>query len=337
MFFEQSAFRYFFRCIMLLTGFLFVVSIVFAQDVRFSQFYANPLSLNPALAGSGYCPRFQLSYRNHIPSHQGAYVSYMASYDQHFRALHGGIGVQVFKDEQGGLLSYTGFNFQYAYLWRITPRLHASMALQVSYMQRRIAWDDLIWGDMLDGNGEVSSMTAESQMPDLQHYVDFGSGIVLYGSRFYLGACAFHLLEPSALLTGDPYDRLWRKYTFHGGYRINVLQRGHRYPRFTITPNVIFRWQQISKEINYGFYLARKLLVVGVWGRHDLELQTESLVGLLGFKFRTLRLGYSYDFNLSEYRPQTIGVHEISLGWKLDCRSKCKRQGREYLDYPGFY
>ena len=36
----------------------------FAQDPSFTQFYANPLYLNPAFAGTARCPRLNLNYRN---------------------------------------------------------------------------------------------------------------------------------------------------------------------------------------------------------------------------------------------------------------------------------
>ena len=49
----------------------FVLTSIFfstkAQDATFSQFYANPTYLNPALAGSGICPRVSLNYRNQWP------------------------------------------------------------------------------------------------------------------------------------------------------------------------------------------------------------------------------------------------------------------------------
>ncbi|MFN5910373.1 MAG: type IX secretion system membrane protein PorP/SprF, partial [Bacteroidota bacterium] len=57
----------------------------FAQDPTFTQFYANPLYLNPAFAGSHGCPRFALNYRNEWPSLTGNYVTYSASYDQYFK------------------------------------------------------------------------------------------------------------------------------------------------------------------------------------------------------------------------------------------------------------
>src|SRR4051812_34004613 len=72
-----------------------------AQDPAFTQFYANPLYLNPAMAGSARCPRIALNYRNQWPSLQGTFVTYSASYDQHVDGLSGGLGLLAVSDKAG--------------------------------------------------------------------------------------------------------------------------------------------------------------------------------------------------------------------------------------------
>ncbi|MEJ6589219.1 MAG: type IX secretion system membrane protein PorP/SprF, partial [Crocinitomicaceae bacterium] len=47
-----------------------------AQDPTFTQFFSNPIYLNPALAGSSGCPRFAMNYRNEWPQLTGNYVTY---------------------------------------------------------------------------------------------------------------------------------------------------------------------------------------------------------------------------------------------------------------------
>ena len=47
-----------------------------AQDPAFSQFYANPLYLNPAFAGSDICPRASLNFRDQWPGIGKTYVTY---------------------------------------------------------------------------------------------------------------------------------------------------------------------------------------------------------------------------------------------------------------------
>jgi len=74
-----------------------------AQDPAFSQFYANPLYLNPAFAGASPdgCPRTTLNYRDQWPGIGRTYVTTSVAYDQHINSLGGGLGIMVSQDRSG--------------------------------------------------------------------------------------------------------------------------------------------------------------------------------------------------------------------------------------------
>ena len=76
----------------------FIATVTGAQDPEFTQFYASPLHLNPALAGTGRCSRITTSYRNQWPSIQNAYVTYQTSYDQFMPGMNGGVGIAFIGD-----------------------------------------------------------------------------------------------------------------------------------------------------------------------------------------------------------------------------------------------
>ncbi|EMR01654.1 type IX secretion system membrane protein PorP/SprF [Cesiribacter andamanensis] len=46
---------------------------LFAQDPQFSQYYANPLYLNPALTGNGSAGRVGVNFRQQWPSIDALY------------------------------------------------------------------------------------------------------------------------------------------------------------------------------------------------------------------------------------------------------------------------
>ena len=120
------------------------MQLTYSQDPEFSQFYANPLYLNPALAGATICPRAMGNFRDQWPTVGGAYVTYSASYDQYFDFLHGGVGLLVTADRAGGgTLNATTFSLMYAYKFNLSDHIYASTALQVSYFQRSLSWDKL--------------------------------------------------------------------------------------------------------------------------------------------------------------------------------------------------
>lgn len=90
-----------------------------AQDLEFTQFYANPLYLNPAFAGTNGCARFAANYRNQWPALSGNYVSYAAAYDQYFDNISGGFGVILTNDVQAKTLNTTTLGLVYSYHLRL--------------------------------------------------------------------------------------------------------------------------------------------------------------------------------------------------------------------------
>ena len=51
-----------FKVIISVFALIFITNTASAQDPAFSQFYANPLYLNPAFAGTNDCPRVNLNF-----------------------------------------------------------------------------------------------------------------------------------------------------------------------------------------------------------------------------------------------------------------------------------
>ena len=82
----KSAKRIFF------TIFIFIGITANAQDPQFSQFYANPLLLNPAFVGSAGCSRFALNIRSQWSNIPGNYKTIGISYDKNLDSIKSGFG-----------------------------------------------------------------------------------------------------------------------------------------------------------------------------------------------------------------------------------------------------
>jgi type IX secretion system PorP/SprF family membrane protein len=76
------------------------VTVIKAQDPQFSQFYANPLYLNPALAGGDLAPRVTFNYRNQWPGIPGNFVTTAFGVDHFFSGVNSGVGFYVMNDIQ---------------------------------------------------------------------------------------------------------------------------------------------------------------------------------------------------------------------------------------------
>ncbi|NCA76623.1 MAG: type IX secretion system membrane protein PorP/SprF [Alphaproteobacteria bacterium] len=299
---------------------------VMAQDPEFSQFYANPLYLNPALTGLNICPRAIGNYRNQWPGLGKAFNTYNVSYDQYVTFLHGGIGVLLTADRAGGgNLNTTVISLMYAYKFNITSRLQASGAIKAGYYQRRLVWENLTFEDMIDPQGGFILPTSEKQ-PDQPRIgvPDFSAGIFLaYDNLVYGGVAVDHLSQPKIGFYANNDSPLYMKFTIHAGGTINLRKNGSAEDEreFSLSPNVLYQQQFKYHQLNIGLYLTIDPFVGGVWYRHSFE-NPDAIIPMLGIHYKNLQVGYSYDFTISNLKGASGGAHEVSASWQFPCSEK---------------
>jgi len=322
---SSSQFKKLIFCII---AFVSASNLAVAQDPAFSQFYANPLYLNPAFAGSVVCPRLIMNYRNQWPSISGTFVTYNASYDQHFDKISGGIGILVNADRAGeGTLSTTSFSGIYSYRLAVTRTFTISAALQASYVDRRLAWEKLNFGDQIDPKYGFTKPVSSEIPPDKlsKGYLDFSTGIIGYSENFYAGVAISHLTEPEeGFIT---IHKLPMKFTAHAGAIIDLKKRKHKtrgIEDITISPNILYQQQLHFNQLNYGFYVNWLPFVSGVWFRQNFQ-NSDALIFLVGIQQSSFKIGYSYDLTVSKLTNITGGAHEISFALQLKCPQKKKK------------
>ncbi len=314
-----------------------------AQDPHFSQFYANPLYLNPALAGSALTPRLTLNYRNQWPSMEADFVTYGASYDQYLPAINSGVGLSFMTDRAGqGILVSGGISALYSYRLKINREMFVNFGVKASFFQGRLDWGSLTWGDQFDPiRGLVFETEEVAPASTSKSIVDFSAGAVYtYKDIFFGGVSVDHLTQPSNGFYDDKLSKLHMKVTLHGGAVIDLRNRkyrGARYDRITISPNIIYQQQDNFKHLNIGVYFNKNPFVIGAWYRHDIT-NGDAIIVLLGFEYKNLRFGYSYDVTVSKLQNATGGAHEVSLGYTFDTGSqyRSRRTRLDAIPSPSF-
>jgi len=292
-----------------------VVNNAGAQDMQYTQFYANPIYLNPAFAGSAYCPRVCLNYRNQWPNLSGTYVSYSASYDRYLKALAGGIGILIATDDQArSTLKTTTASFMYAYNIKVTREFSINAALQATYFQKTLDRTKLNFGDMIDPRRGFVWNTNEVVPSQTKYNADFSAGLLGYSKHYFFGFAANHLTQPDEGLLG--VSKLPAKFTAHGGAIFYLEKGGMSY----ISPNILFQQQQKFTQLNLGLYYKKDAFVAGLWYRNS-----DAVIALVGLQTPFLKIGYSYDFTISKLAGNTAGSHEISLQIQFACKQKKPR------------
>jgi type IX secretion system PorP/SprF family membrane protein len=304
----------------------FTAGNIYAQDIHFSQYYANPIYLNPAYAGNPVCPRLILNYRNQWPAIPGQYISYSASYDQHVDFLSGGVGLMFNADNAGqGTLNTTIISGMYSYKMSVSRLISINMAFQASYIQSKLDWSKLTFNDMLSPKDGFIYNTNEKQPQNLVVGVpDFSAGGLVYGESFYAGVAIHHLTQPSEAFLGT--GKLPIEYTVHAGGIIDLNKHGkrRRIEDPTFSPNILIMKQLNSEEINYGLYFNKYPLVSGIWFRQSFQ-NPDAFIALLGFQTIFFKVGYSYDVTVSRLSAVSGGAHELSMGFQFSCKPKRKR------------
>ena len=314
---------------LMILGF-FPVTIAVGQDVVYSQFYANPLYLNPSLAGSTLSKRLAANYRNQWPSLNNAFTTYSVSYDQYVDAMSGGFGVLASTDRNvGGLMSSSSAYLMYAYRLRASRTVGINMGLGAGVYQRSIDWNSLIF----------ENPENEIKVDNSSHVVpDFNFGAVLgYKDVFYIGTAMHHMTQPNISFYDEGLDKLHIRYTFHMGGNI-FFGNTYRYytdepPKLMLSPAVIYIHQNIHQQINLGMNFTVYPFVFGMWYRNNLK-NSDAAIVLVGFHLQGFQFGYSYDLTISKFSNATGGAHEISLGYRFAQSKLSKRTIEKQKEIP---
>jgi type IX secretion system PorP/SprF family membrane protein len=311
-----------------------------AQDIRFSQFYANKLYLNPAFAGSTNYSNVSLNYRNQWPNLDIPYVTYSVSFDNFYESLNGGIGIMVIQDDQGdGALTTTSFSGMYSFYLRINDELIVRPALQAAFMQKKIDWESLVFPDQVSAiYGNIyPHNTNEDPTNREKSGFDFSMGAVAYYRDFYFGIVAHHLAKPDLSFDDEQEDKLETKYTIHAGAEFVMGGTSRRYANnWIIAPALLFQKQGEFTQMNYGLYASKSSMVFGLWFNQNFELDYDSFILMAGFVTSRFKVAYSYDYTITKLIEDNTGAHEISFSFPLQFDTNGRKRKIKAVRSPVF-
>lgn len=302
------------------------------QDPIYSQFYIDPLQVNPGFTGNTTNPKFAVSYRMQWPLIAYAYNTYSASYDQYFSEANSGFGANILADNAGnGIYVHNRLSLFYAYRMRLRNNSYLKFGLEGSLVQNRLNWEKLVFTDQIDSRyGSISpggSPYPTSEIPPDQFtksYADVSIGMLYYNPNYYFGASIKHVNAPGDNFLGvneNLFSGLPMRISFQAGGEIplwgyNIGQYGT-----FISPNMLFVKQGSFAQLNVGAYVNLGVFFVGSWYRHA-NTNPDALVISLGIKHEQIKIGYSYDLTISKLGVNSGGAHEIGIGFLIGREEK---------------
>jgi type IX secretion system PorP/SprF family membrane protein len=299
-----------------------------AQDPHFSQFFASPLTLNPAYTGRfDGSLRIAGNYRNQWPTINRAFTTSTISAD--FAVLskslpendRWGIGLLAYTDQQAdGVLKNSFYSISTAYHKGLDEagNNQISLGFQGTYAQKRLNTTNLKFEDQLrsDGFTGITNEIFDPQNLNI-NYLDLNAGFLFTGSfgttNYYTGASMYHINRPKESFTGAQFY-LNPRYTVHGGVYFPVGAIS------TLHTSVLYQAQGGASEtvlgaaigfnLNGDFDYRPTTFYAGSWYRVK-----DAIIPYVGLEWGAFRFGASYDVNVSSLRTvsNSQGGFEISL------------------------
>ncbi|UEG51253.1 PorP/SprF family type IX secretion system membrane protein [Ferruginibacter lapsinanis] len=308
-------------CALLFSG------LVSAQDPHFSQFFASPLTLNPAFTGKfDGIFRLAANHRDQWPSIPKAYVTTSGSVD--FSILKNKISeYDVLGIGFSGLSDQSADNALKLNYGSVSLSFHKAMdeegfntlgaGLQATYSSMSLDITKLRFEDQLTANGFTGATNEVLTNGKTQNYLDLNAGLLFSGSsngdnNYYLGASMYHINKPAVGFI----DQLWLltpRFTIHGGYSTPLSDR------LSVHTSAIYQMQNQASEMVAGAAVSSNIngslenptnVYAGAWIRLN-----DAIIPYVGLEFNSLRIGVSYDVNTSSLKAATAsrGGSEISL------------------------
>ena len=327
---------------------LFAIShtLLQAQDPQFTQFFASPLTLNPALTGAfdgtyrvGAIYRDQ--WRNVL---ENPYQTYSTSVDLRFginKYKRGrsndfaAIGLLFFADKISALDFNTNqIALSAAYHKSLNARntQFLTLGLQGSVNQRSINYEDLYFSDQFNGVDNYTDISGEELPANNFAFADFSVGLnysvqPARNTGFFFGLAMHHFLSPPISFydpeeDGTPENKLFPKYSAQFsmqlpiGERVQILPRALaavQGPHFVGNAGTNFRFLLSN---NGGLALHLGSWLRPVWNENDV-FGLDAVVGMVGLEYSNVLFGVSYDAHLTDLNNsrQGQGALEISIAY----------------------
>lgn len=299
-----------------------------AQDPHFSQFFASPLTLNPAFTGKfdGQW-RLAANHRDQWPSIPKAYVTTSASVD--FPIMKKmipendvfGIGISGVSDASANSalkLNYGSLSLSYHKALDENGYNTIGAGFQATYSSMVLDISKLTFEDELTQNGFARGTTMDILTNGkTQSYFDLNAGVLYSGStdgenNYYLGVSMYHINRPKVTFKKDNWY-LTSRVTVHGGASLPISGV------VGVNISAIYQAQNKASETLFGAALALNAnsdninptnVFIGAWMRIN-----DAIIPYVGLEFLGLRIGASYDINISSLKAATgnRGGSEISI------------------------
>lgn len=298
-----------------------------AQDIRFTQAFANPLNLNPAMMGLNPDLMFALQHRNQWGNISNGYSTssfsmFLPIYSKADGTEKIDLGFNAMNNVAGAF-NTLHMSLAAGYNVKMSASSYVNVSFMGSFIQQTLNNSNLSFDQQyVTGSYSASNPNNESFLNNKISIANFSAGAIWYCApvtinlgkertvRAYLGTSAFNLVNASSneSISGG-LARVPIRFSMQGGIKITGA-------KFDVTPNVYSNSQSGNNNIAGGLLVDYHVnetskLSMGAWYRLK-----DAVAFSVGYSISNFRLMYSYDvMSMSPISNVSSGLqtHEITL------------------------
>ncbi len=284
---------------------MFVAATGFSQQLPlYSQYYNNPMLINPGFTGNTENIEANVIHRNQWKSIPGAPVTSVMSVDGTTLDEKVGLGL-IIMDDKMGLFARRGIYTSYSYKIQVATDHYIKPGISFGMQDVMIDFSRANISDNNDPNLYSNTHRKSS--------FDANFGVAYNWKELNAGVSVMQLFGNKFRLNNDTgsYYRATQKINIYGSYVIPISKENKINARPCMALNINPRGPfQADIFANFDY---DEMIYAGIGYRSSSTLSFN-----LGFKWnKTLRLSYNYDVVVGKLKGYTGGSHEILLGYSF--------------------
>lgn len=312
---------------------------LFSQDKHFSQFYASPMTVNPALTGA-FDGKFRVGaiYRDQWRgAADNPFVTFAGSMDMRFslgrkRSFQDAAagGIIFFTDRVGGVdfnTNQMALSGAYHKALDRASTQYLSAGIKFGFTQRNVNYESLTFQDQFNGIDGYDSPTGEELPENNFSYADLATGLYYTitpqrKTSFYAGVALHHFNKANASFFSEAdgsKHKIFMKTVGHAGARLPIGEDKQIFPRLMVAiqgPHIQFDAGTSLRASLDDF--SSMAIHFGAWVRpvkFDTGFNLDAVIAMVGFEYENVLFGLSYDANINSLAnySKVHGAFELSV------------------------
>lgn len=302
---------------------LYAFQIQAQQNPQFTQYMYNMSTINPGYATDSGSMNFGALYRAQWVGSEGGPTT--GTFFAHSPlAKNVEVGLSIVHDEIGDVVKESSVFADFAYVLKLNQTNKISFGIKAGATFFSTNFNGFVYSDPLPDPAFANNVS--------KTFPNIGIGTFYFGENYYIGFSTPNLLNTKHLekqsgVVMNGVEAI--HYFMTGGYVFNLSENLKFKPAFMARSA---SGVPLAIDITSNFLINNKV-ELGVGYRLD-----DSVSGLVNFKVTPdIRIGYAYDYTLSNLGRFSSGSHEIMMLFDISKNKDKKDDGEGYDKSPRFF